>query len=284
MNLISNIETSSTSAWNQTSNDPTSNQWLIQSSTNQPQSGNSSQQQQITTNQSTSDLDANSSSSLMNETHLPKNWSHIVDPNAGSTVNQSSPTPQLDSPTQSVDYSSSTNDPLLKTSIKDDKFTNIELCSDNWGSVPINQNTQWEIPQSQQSNYQQSPREVHSCNGLIDNSWKYASSTTGTDIWEANVRKKSNDQSPTGDLSQNKNAQNWNSTNAVQMANHIGGTWGEDDSSTTTANPLNNNNWMNDKQQWNDNGRCLITHTHTLLYAICLTNRTLYLFVFYLFI
>jgi len=267
MNLISNIETSSTnSAWNQppTSNGTQRSQWdqvLDSTSTNDTNSQwlnqNSAQQVTNSSQQQTQSQQSNQSGELDTSSSLPKTaWSHIVDTsnnNAQSTqVNQNNSPAQLDSPTQSNDYSSSAISEL-KGSIKDDKFTNAELYSDNWGNIPINQNTPWELPQSQ--NYQQSPREVHSCNGLIDNSWKYSSSTTGTDIWEANFRKKSTDQSPTGDLNNAKQTPNWpSSTNAVQMTNHIGGVWGECEED---ANTNQNNNWMNDKQwnkQWNEQG------------------------------
>ena len=73
---------------------------------------------------------------------------------------------------------------------------------------------------------------MHSYNGLIDNNWKYSSSTTGTDIWETNSKNKSiSDPLSTSELYQivKKNAQNLNISQLL-ASNHFGGTWGEDDS------------------------------------------------------
>lgn len=328
MNLIPSNETISgatSSAWNQpaassnlvsnrsnwdivdSGSVPADSQWLMASGgvgqsalTNQ----NSNQSSNIQNSSSSSasqlnsaaapnqsgDLDNNSSSSpLMNEHNLPKNWSQVVDttannnPNNNSTSSSTNANPR-DSPTQSVELTAD------QKAIKDaaDKFTNVELYSDTWGTVPINQNTPWDLPASH-ANYQPPPREVHSFNGLIDNSWKYATSTTGTDIWEANIRKKSatGDQLSPHELSQGKAGPNWqsagNSAATPLVTNHIGGTWGVEEDPMQSmqsmqsmqpskmwngpSNGLNsnaslaNNNWMGDSEkqwskQWNDAGKC----------------------------
>lgn len=260
--------------------DPAGSQWLLaggassnansnQSSNIQNSSSSNSSSSQLNSQPNQSgDLENNSSSPLMNEHNLPKNWSQVVDTTANNNPNNNSTSSSTnnprDSPTQSLELTAD------QKAIKDaaDKFTNVELYSDTWGNVPINQNTPWELPASQTNpNYQAPPREVHSFNGLIDNSWKYASSTTGTEIWEAAIRKKS----ATGEqLSPNELA------GKQPMVNHIGGTWGEDDQMQSIqpskmwngpSNGLNSgtslNNWMGENdtkqwsKQWNDAGMYL---------------------------
>ena len=218
----------------------------------------------------------------MNEHNLPKNWSQVVDATANNNPNNNSTSSSTnanarDSPAPCVELTAD------QKAIKEaaDKFTNVELYSDTWGQAPINQNTPWDLPASHTNpNYQAPPREVHSFNGLIDNSWKYASSTTGTEIWEASIRKNSatGDQLSPNELSQGKTGANWQSGNptaAQLVTNHIGGNWGEPDDPMQSMQPskmwngpsnglnsaasLNNSNWMgdNDKQwskQWNDAG------------------------------
>jgi len=254
MNLIPNNETATNSKWSTNSNNLSNNlvtnrnwdvendnspsQWMLNSNQNSNQTSNiNSSNSQINQVINQNDLDA---ASLINEQHKNKNWSQIEKNNQNTNcLNNSSSSNQLDN------LSNQTNDlnnDLTKTNaIKEaspfDKFTNIQLYSDDWGNVEINQNTPWNFNQSS-ANYQPPPREVQSYNGLIDNSWKYSSLTTGTDIWEANIRKRSNDQNLDliSQQANSKNAQNLNSN--ASALNHFGGTWGEDEN----INP--NNNWI----------------------------------------
>lgn len=264
---------------NATLSNPNSNQ---SSNIQNSSSSNSSSSQLNSQPNQSGDLENNSSSSpLMNEHNLPKNWSQVVDTTANNNPNNNSTSSSTnnprDSPTQSPELTAD------QKAIKDaaDKFTNVELYSDTWGNVPINQNTPWELPASYTNpNYQAPPREVHSFNGVIDNSWKFASTTTGTDIWEATIRKKSatGEQPSPNELGAGKVGQGWQSGNpgaTPLVTNHIGGTWGEDDAMQSmqpskmwngpsnglnSAASLNNNNWIGDNdnkqwsKQWNDAG------------------------------